>query len=135
MSAEAAVYALLSASAPVVAVVGDRIYPHHIPQEVRTLPALVYDLISAVPEGNIDALQATHVTQSRVQVSMIGRNAEVLHNTLRDAVVGALRNQRGTFGSTEVHAILLDHDGTPTFDPQSEIWHRPIDFFIIHQQP
>jgi hypothetical protein len=46
----------------------------------------------------------------------------------------ALRNMRGTFGGTEVHAILLDHDGAPTWDEQAEMWHRPIDFVIYHQQ-
>jgi hypothetical protein len=134
VSAEAVTYALLSAASAVTAVVSDRIYPGQLPLEAQP-PAIVYELIDAVPEGNIDTFEATHVTRSRVQVNLIAADYAVLHNTLRNAVVGAMRNQRGTFGGVVVHAIMLDHDGTPNFDQGVELWHRPIDFIIYHQQP
>ena len=132
MSAEAVVYSLLSQSAAITAVVGDKVYPTVLPQGVHP-PAVVYDLISSVPWGAIDAATTTHLMRSRVQVSLVGPDYADLHS-MRADVVAALRHQRGTIAGAQVHAILLDMEGPPSFDDDLGLWLRPIDFIVLHQQ-
>lgn len=132
MSAELVTYALLSAHAPLAALVQARIFPGHLERGANT-PAVIYELVSATPAPAIDAWAATHLTRSRVTVSAIAADYATT-KAIRDAVSAAMRNQRGTFGGVETHAILLDRDQPMTFEDETELWHRPIDFVILHQQ-
>jgi len=131
MSAEAVTYALLTGAGPVTSVVGTRIYPAMLPEGIAT-PAIVYSLVTAVPLPAIDATSPTHLTRSRVQVDLLGSDFAQLRS-LRDAVVAALRFQRGTQGGYFVNAVWLDHEGPITHDEQLSLWHRPVDFIVLHQ--
>lgn len=131
MSAEAVIYALLSSAAPVTGWVNDRIYPSMLPTGVQP-PALVYSLVSAVPPAVMDATEPTHLTRSRVQVDLLGSDFANLR-IVRDVVVAALRFQRGVIATFTVHAVTLDHEGPVTFDEALALWHRPIDFVVLHQ--
>lgn len=133
MIAEAITFALLSAAAPVVAIVGGRIYPTVVPQGQPT-PAVVYEVVSAVYQGAIDAYAPTHLTRSRVQVSLVGPDFDQLR-TLRDAVVLAMRFARGAIGGTTVHSVLPGPEGLVTFDEALDLWYRPIDFLLTHEAP
>lgn len=132
MLAEAAAYALLSGAGAVTAIVQTRIYPVEVPMG-QSMPALAYELVSAVPKGALDASAPTHLTRSRVRVNLVGADFDALRS-LRDAVVSALRHQRGTFGGTEVHAVFLDYEGPVTFDQPLGLYTRPVDFMFLHQQ-
>lgn len=137
MSAEAVVYALLTGAGPVTAIVGAgaaaRIYPAVLPQSVKPTPAaIVYSLVSAVPLPVMDTTSPTHLTRSRVQVDLLGADFAQLR-TLRDAVVTALRFQRGLIATFQVIATWLDLEGPVTFDDQLGLWHRPVDFLLLHQ--
>lgn len=132
MSAETAVYALLAGAGPVTAIVGTRIYPVVLPEGIAT-PALVYTLISAVRSPKIDAFAATHLTRSRVQIDLLAKDWPTL-NTLRDAVVAALQFQRGVIAATTVHSVLHGGEGLTSHDQELEIFHRPIDVIVTHEQ-
>lgn len=133
MNAEAVVYALLSGAGPVTAIVGTRIYPVALPERQPT-PAVVYQVISSVPVGRIDAQAASHLTRTRVQVDVLSKDHTVL-KTLRDACVAALRFQRGTVGGVVVHTVLPEPDGPTTYDRELAVYHRPVDFMVIHESP
>jgi hypothetical protein len=132
VSAESIAYALLTADAGIAAAVGARVFPGVLPQG-QTLPAIVFELVSATPLPVIDATVATHLMRSRVQINLLGPDYAALH-TLRDTVVLAVRHQRGTIGGDVVHSTLLDYEGPVSFDDALQTWQRPIDLIITHQQ-
>lgn len=137
MSAEAVVYALLTGAGPVAAIVGSGagalVYPGLLPEGVKPTPAaIVYTLVSAMPMPAIDATAATHMTRSRVQVDLLSASYPQLR-TLRDAVVAALRFQRGAIAGFQVVSVMLDLEGPVTHDEQLGLWHRPLDFVVIHE--
>lgn len=131
MSAEAAVYALLSAAPAVTALVGDRIYPGQLPEGQR-LPALVIEHISSVRLGRLDAQAPTHPTQTRVQINLIASEYRVL-KALRDAVTAALQFQRGALGGGAVIAILPDQAGPDLVDAGLGAFFQPLDFLVVHE--
>lgn len=131
MSAEAAVYALLSAAPAVTALVGDRIYPGQLP-EGEPLPALVIEHISSVRLGRLDAQAETHPTQTRMQVNLIANQYRVL-KAMRDAVTSALQFKRGALGGGAVIAILPDQAGPDLADPALGTFFQPLDFLVVHE--
>lgn len=131
MSAEAAVYALLSAAPAITALVGTRIYPGQVP-EGQPLPALAIEHISSVRLGRIDAQAPTHPTQTRVQVNVVAATYPGV-KALRDAVTAALQYQRGSLGGGTVIAILPDVAGPDLSVPALNLYHQPLDFLVLHQ--
>jgi len=49
------IYGILSTNAGVAAICGTRIYPGTIPQDVVTLPVVVYNVITGAPDNVLDA--------------------------------------------------------------------------------
>lgn len=131
MNAEAAVYALLTGAGAVTSIVGTRVYPVVLPERQPT-PAVVYELVAAVNQGRIDAQAATHLMRSRVQINLLSKDYAVLR-TLREAVVSALRFQRGTVAGCVVHAITHEGDGPTSFDHELAVFHRYVDFHVFHE--
>ena len=132
MKAEAVIYALLSGAGPVTSIVGTRIYPALLPLGVA-VPAIVYELISSVHQGRIDAAATTHLYRSRMQINLLASKDDyALLLTLRGAVIDALRFQRGAISGATVHTISPDTEGAITFDEQTELFHRPLDFIVHH---
>lgn len=129
--AAAVVYSLLSTATPVTAIVADRIFPV-VARERQPTPMIVYETVTSVPVGAIDAYTATHLTRTRVQVNVLTADYAVLR-TLRDAVVAALRFQRGTIAGAVVHSILLDIEQPDQFDPALLVYMRGIDFLVTHE--
>lgn len=67
MSAETATYTALSTYAGLAALVSTRIYPMVLPQDCP-LPAVTYQLISDIPEVNLDG--DADLSQARIQVDV-----------------------------------------------------------------
>lgn len=130
MTAEAVVYAVLSAAAGVSALVGARIYPGQVP-EARGLPAIGVEHISGVRVGRIDAQAPTHPTQSRIQVNLLATSYPQL-KSLRAAVIAALQYQRGPLAGVQVISVLPDTQGPDTVDPDAGVYHQPLDFLVYH---
>jgi hypothetical protein len=92
--------------------VGERVYPMALPQDV-TLPALVYRVVSDVPELSHSTAQdhPTHTgvrySTTRVQFDCYGSTydeAEALCDELLDLAVG----YRGLWGDVEVDRVTHD---------------------------
>lgn len=128
MSAESITYALLSGAAAITSVVSTRIYPLELPEGV-TLPAVVYDVVSNVRAGVIDAVASSHPTVARVQVTMLCTTLAQLIS-LRAAVVAALEFQRGSIGGNTVVSVLRGPDGPTEFDADMAVFAQPVDFSV-----
>jgi hypothetical protein len=74
MSAELgeAVFARLSADQAVTALVADRIFPDELPEGTE-LPAVVYQIISDIPENSFDGDAASRRKLARLQVDCYAR--------------------------------------------------------------
>lgn len=74
MSAELgeAIFAALTADAAVTALVAQRIFPDELPEGIE-LPAIVYQVISDVPENSFDGDAATRRKTARLQVDSYAR--------------------------------------------------------------
>lgn len=68
----ASIRALLIADGATAALVGTRIYPNELPQKVQ-LPAIVYTLISDVPEASFDGDTSTTLKAARLQIDCYAR--------------------------------------------------------------
>lgn len=133
MSAEKVTHALLSGAAGVTSVVGTRIFPVLMPEKQPT-PALVYDLVTSVRIGALDAYAPTHLTRSRVQINVLSAD-HATSATLRDAVVQAMQFERGSIGGVTVHSVIPAEplDGPVIYDKDLRLYMRPLDFFITHE--
>jgi hypothetical protein len=58
----------------VASLVGDRIFPNELPAQTQ-LPAIVYSVVSDVPENSFDGTPATRLCYCRVQVDSYARPA------------------------------------------------------------
>ena len=65
MSAESALYTVLSGAAGLTALVSTRIYPDAIPED-KPLPAVVYSTESSVPEACLNSSVAAEQTRFRI---------------------------------------------------------------------
>lgn len=132
MSAEDVIYALVSGAGPVTAIVGERIYPVVLAQG-QPLPAIVYSLVTVTRPPAIDAAAPTHLARSRIQLDLMARDYPTLQ-ALRAAVVAALQFQRGVIAGTTVHSVLHAGEGATQHDGELQVYYRPIDFIVTHQQ-
>lgn len=130
MSVESITYALLSGAGAVTSVAGTRVYPQFIPQGTA-MPAVCYEVISVNRINKINAVGASHLTRSRVQVNVISPDmTQAL--ALRSAVIEALEHQRGPIGGSVVHSIL--HGGeSASYDEQLSLFTRSVDFLITFE--
>ena len=92
-----AVYSALSADGTVSGLVGTRIYPNVMP-EGSDLPAVVYSVISDVPENSFTGAYADRLRGARVQVDCYARpstagGAYRQAETLAEAVDACLTSQ------------------------------------------
>lgn len=117
MTAEAALYGVLTTTEGVTALVGTRIYPNRIPADVAR-PALAYQLISRVPVQTHDNAQP--VDADRFQLTILGETYATA-KSVGAACRAALNGQRQTDGDGFTFvAVLLnerdDHGDTVGFD-------------------
>lgn len=103
---EEAVYAILTEDAAVGALVGTRVYPQVIPQDVA-LPAVAYSRIST---RRVKKRERRELARARVQV-----NAEASSyagaKTLAAAVVGALDAVQRTIAGVQVQGSWPEGEG------------------------
>lgn len=129
MGARKAIYALLAADSAVAALASTRIYPTVLPQD-KTVPALVYQRISGVEPGQIDALGAALV-QSRIQITALATSFGECASLL-DAAREAVLYQHGTIGGIAVASIIRDIDGVDQYDAELELYSQSIDVIVTH---
>lgn len=115
-----AVFGALSADPTVAGLVVKRIYPSLL-VEGSLLPAIVYSVVSDVPQSSLDGTVATRLANARVQVDCYARHyldAQTLADAV-DAVLGALalptlsawrESRRDLFDNeTQYHRVSADY--------------------------
>ncbi len=129
MSAEKAIYDLLSKNAALLAKVPkSRMFPSLIPLGT-TLPAIAYMLVSSVEETAIGL--TTNRLRSRIQVT-VAANTYPLVKEIVALVVGACNHKQGTFNGVQVDSVIKDVVGADFRDDDEGIFYSTIDFRIAH---
>ena len=132
MRAEKVIYTLLSADAGVTALVAARIYPSRLPQNT-TMPAIAYEVISAMELTPIDAQAGYQIVRTRVQVTCMAKNYAEVKNTV-EAVRIACLYKSGTIGGVKVLSILRDGVGPDLRDDDLALYLQSIDFVVAHYE-
>jgi hypothetical protein len=136
MRAEKVIFALLTADAGVLALLGaspnTRIYPSRLPQNT-VMPAIAYQLISGMEMTPINAQGGQQIVRSRVQVTALAKNYTELKNVL-EAVRLACLYKSGVIASVRVLSVLRDSVGPDTHDDDLSLYMQSIDFMVTHYE-
>lgn len=131
MSIEGAIYARLSNYSALAALVSDRIYPVHLPQD-SALPAVVFQKVSGIP---VPALVAdTDLIEARYQVTCIAESYDAATGVkaVADQVRAALRRYKGTLDSTKIEDVQII-DETDLYDDDDKLYLVAIDVFTTYR--
>jgi len=125
-----AIYARLTATTAVTALVSDRIYPVKAPQGCD-MPYITFRLISQVPENTKDT--SNQFDRYRVQIDCIGDDFDDVE-TLAYVVRNALDRSRGTWAGVTVNTMIYDNTNdlaTDFQDDSEQVYGKAVDFIII----
>lgn len=129
MDAEQALVMHLLNDSALTALVGDRVFPHAIPQDEQ-VPAIVYQKISAPRTLSVSGDSSANNT--RMQLSCYAETfgqakqiAQVLYNS-----VDVFRGQLGG----RVNAAVLMADSRDDYEPDTGRYRCDIDFFVMHHK-
>ena len=129
MSAEKAVYNILSTDVDLLEVVPKaRIFPSLIPLG-STLPSIAYMLVSAVEDTAIGL--TSNRLRSRVQVT-VAANSYPQVKEVAALVVSACNHKQGTFNGVQVDSVITDVVGADFRDDEVGIHYSTIDFRVAH---
>lgn len=125
----------LLATAPVTALIDDRIYPASAPQGA-VYPFVTYQRIST-PRFRAMGQDAT-VAQTRIQVNIYARTenntAYALSKQVAAAVRAALSRWRGTFASTVIQDCYIDNE-QDLEAPDTQVHGVALDILISYGEP
>lgn len=130
---DAALYGYLTSQPTIAALVGTRIYPSMLPEEVD-YPAVAYMRVSTQRIYGIGG--PIGYATPRIQFSAFARDPDTASAVI-DAIRVALDGFRGGMGAANVREIASDdemgeHDGG--YEPVSKTYQRRIDFYIGHEE-
>lgn len=129
MSAEKAIYNLLSNNAALLAQVPKaRMFPSVIPLGT-TLPAIAYMLVSSTEETAIGL--TTNRLRSRIQVTVAANTYPKVKEVVA-LVENACNHKQGTFNGVQVDSVIKEVIGADFRDDEAEIFYSTIDFRIAH---
>lgn len=132
MRAEKVIYSLIENDAGVTALISGRLFPSRMPQNT-TMPALVYQVISANELTPIDAQAGYQVVRTRVQITAMAKNYSEVKNTL-EAVRIACLYKSGTIAGVKVISITRDSVGPDLRDDDLAFYIQSIDFIVMHYE-
>lgn len=136
MSAEAITYALLSADAAVLAIVGSAagIYPTELPED-KPAPALAYRLVSSQGADDVSLQQPMHLITARVQVDAItSRDAFAQRKALLLAVRRAMHGTVGVVAGCTGVTVRAVGEGPDLQYTRAGLASGSHDFFITYHQ-
>lgn len=128
MTPEKIVKTLLESASAVTALTQLRLYDQNRP-ESDPLPAVVWELISDVPELPIRAGAGTQPTAARMQINCLATTVAAAKN-LAQAVIAACDLKSGTIAGAVVMATFCSR-GPSSYDKDVDIYMQPIDL-VIH---
>lgn len=122
------IYALLTAAPSVTALVATRVYPNELPQGSE-LPAIVYTVVSDVPESSLDGSIESAVQGARVQVDCYARPDQAAGAYKRvHAVSNAVKSLLGNLSNT-VNSGFFESE-RDMFDNATQYHRVSMDFTI-----
>lgn len=127
MSAEGALYSILTGDAGVAALVGARVYPATAPA-TASLPLCVYHTISRLAVRSVGS--AVTVWQTRIQVTCYG-SSYAQSKAVADAVRDALDLTTGTWDGTRILGARVDLE-VDLYDPEIDRHGVAVDVILIH---
>jgi len=124
---DAALYQRLVAFVDLSALIGNRVYPVSLPENV-TLPALTLSKVS----GNFDHLFGADSALVNARYTLLA------HSEVSPAQAKAVAKQarlavqryRGTLDATVVQDIFIENDGPDFYDPTSRTWYSAVDIEV-----
>lgn len=128
---ETALKSYLGADGPIVALVGDRIYPNRL-KEGATLPAIAYHRISANRLYTHDSFENTDAwTTARVQFNCWAKTANEAM-TVGEAVLAALSGYDGDMGGELIGSVMAANE-IDDYEGATKLHRRILDFFISYE--
>jgi hypothetical protein len=133
MSAEMAIGALLRGHAPLIALVGARIFNGEIPQGAA-LPAVALNHISTTERSTAGMSEAAALATTRIEVAVQSKTYPQ-QKALLAAARAACKNKRGIIAGLTVHSVLSDTVGPDMFDGDTTTYMQTIDFMVSYTTP
>lgn len=127
---EAAVYSILTADSTLSALVGTRIYPNVVPQDV-TLPAVAYQRISTSRVYS-HSPGVSQLARPRFQFTSVARSYSDV-KAVANALRGALDAYGGTAASVLVFTMLSQNE-FDTFSDDGDLHTVRQDFYVWHRE-
>ena len=126
--------AVLSAAAPITAIVAQRVYPLELPPaKPVVLPAIVTSQVSDDGLPTLDAAATYQMRTAVVETHLITKSIAEL-DTLRLAVCAACDFQRGTHAGFAVSSMSPGRIGMPENDSTIGVCYLPITFTLIYRR-
>lgn len=132
MTPEKIVVALLTADSAVTALVSTRIHPSGVAQ-AESMPAVVVEVISDVPQPPINASAGLSTYTARVQVSCCALTYTESRQ-LGAAARAALHAKYGVVAGVQLVSALLALRGPDMYDHETGIYINPLDFSITYRE-
>ncbi len=126
---EEALYTHLISHAGLTAIVGNRIYPVLLPQDV-TFPAVTYQRISTVREYAQEG--PSGLAHPRFQFSCWAETYEEA-KAVAEQIRFALSGYKGTINNVRIDAVYIEDDND-IYDPETNIYHVALDATIWHEE-
>lgn len=120
------IYQLLAAQAGLTAIVGSRIYPHHLPDDA-TFPALVFRQVSSKPDYSHDG--DSELDTARIQFDAYGTTkAQAVQVSTQVRALLSGRSYRPTIQSSFIENQLPDD-----YDEVLQAWRTITDYMITYR--
>ena len=109
-------------------VASGRCYPQYRPQN-GTLPAVVWNVLSTVPDGVLSQSAGQGLWRARVQIDCIDGTFSG-SKTIAENVRSAMHLKSGAYGGKTVVASVIDQYGSDAVDIDAQLYIQPVDFLI-----
>ena len=128
MAIEATLYTRLTTHAGLSALVVDRVFPNHLPQDV-TYPAISYRRVTSSRPSNFGA--DAGIVRARFQIDVWASSYDSA-SAVREQVRLALQRWSNTAGTVVQDTFFIDDQ--ELYEDDIDVHHFPLDFEIIYEE-
>lgn len=133
MAISEAIYSLVTGTAGVAALIGDRLYPGRQPDApaagATTYPCITYDRLSAKREYSHGG--DSRLPHPRFQFSVWDPEYSAAR-AAATALIEAISGYRGTVGGVVIQAVFVEND-QETFEPEAKLHRVLVDAVVWHK--